>query len=313
MSFDRCALVAIIYPLAGMLLVWVMTGEADEVGVSLGLPRDAEPRSRVLALVAVAGLVYTIFGFAKAEGRANLRWGAAFAVAVAVVYLTDRAVATGRLGRFWLVFWRASVSVIYLSLPFLAWIGAPRERLLFVLLLALVPLLNLPRDWASIGLTRGLLRRGCAADARRSAPFILSILDFVAGLVLLLALVVVLIVGLQLADAMIPPGGGEPVINVREKLEAIYLNPRVAEHWWVYLTLFSTLLPSAVNVLAGTISLTTVLAPWNRARLIRRITRLQDKGYDATRWRIAVMLNAPVAAGTALAGVILWGIVLMLF
>jgi hypothetical protein len=46
-----------------------------------------------------------------------------------------------------------------------------------LVMIALVPLLNVPFAFASIGFTRGLLRRGIAPHAGTFLPFMLGLLD----------------------------------------------------------------------------------------------------------------------------------------
>ena len=74
---------------------------------------------------------------------------------------------------------------------------------------ALIPIVNVPFDWASLGLTRALLRRGVEEGA--PSPLWLGLGDFVLGLILLALLAVALIAALQTADALIAHFGGVPV------------------------------------------------------------------------------------------------------
>jgi len=91
---------------------------------------------------------------------------------------------------------------------------------------ALIPIVNIPFDWVSLGLTRALLRRG--AEENAPSPLWLGLGDFVLGLILLALLAVALITALQWADTVIVHFGGEAVANVVDLLDNIDANPRPA-------------------------------------------------------------------------------------
>jgi hypothetical protein len=381
-SFDRCALLALAYPLVSIWVIWVAWGAADDIGLLLGLRTD-EPFWRRLLSVIFILLIGSAFGrFAMAERRAA--WsrgllpfaagaGAAsggvvlaviFAVAVAAVVVlfgavpgvgvgafavalvfagarvvagafdgriagaaaaigaaaivaivlqeAERAFKAARLGHVWLVFFPGLLLAMYAGLWVAAWVETPPTALLLIVMLGLVPLLNLPLDWLSIGFTRGLLRRGCTPNGNPVLPFLFGAADFVIGIMLLSLLIVVLILGLQLADALVVHAGGKLLINVPERLYRLYAEPGAPKNWWIYVTLFSTMVPSALNLMVGTISLTTVSRRATRADLIRRIRRLPDTGRASTRFRISVRLMLPVFVGSILSGLILWGVFLVL-
>ena len=185
--------------------------------------------------------------------------------------------------------------------------------ILLLIMIGLVPLLNIPFDFVAIGFTRGLLRRGIAPRASALLPFQLGVLDAGIGLLLQLLLAATLVAGLQAADALMRHAGADhPVIDVPARLARLGEAPYAAENWWIYFTLFSTLIPSALNLAAGTISLVTISSPRQRMRLCERIRGLGDgKGLGPTRFEIMLGLATPVAFGTLLAGLVLWGLFLL--
>jgi hypothetical protein len=106
-SFDRCAVLALIYPLASLFLVWVWTGKAGAVGTVLGMAEDAEPWRRALAAACVAAaLDMARRAFRKSRGpvrpwflvAAAVSGGAAAVVAVAGVGGAAVAFAVGAAG-----------------------------------------------------------------------------------------------------------------------------------------------------------------------------------------------------------------------
>ena len=120
-------------------------------------------------------------------------------------------------------------------------------------MLCLVPLVNIPFDWASIGVTRALLRRGCERDA--PSPFLLGVVDFGFGLLLLGLLAAALLTALLAADHVTARAGAAPLIDLPRLFHRLATTPGSAANWWVYLTLFSTMLPSVLNCLIGAFSL----------------------------------------------------------
>jgi excisionase family DNA binding protein len=317
-SFDRCALLAVIYPLASLFVVWVWTGESGVIGDRLGLENGMVWWSRII-IAAVTSLI--IFAACRARFSKGFRvffWLAvacdvafvvagavtgivavalviAFAVVVAVAVTTAVTVAvtvaaTGdfagavavtaavavtvvvvvkwseqrdRLGQFWLLFWPVALGAWCLGFIGLAWAGASLFGLSLVLMFGLVPLVNLPFDWFSLGLTRALLRRGCEPNAL--SPLWLGLLDFVFGMILLIVLALALIAALQQADAILIHFGRKPAANVTVLLHHIADDPRDAGNFWAYFTLFSTLIPSVLNATIGAVSL--IGWWWRPARL----------------------------------------------
>jgi hypothetical protein len=170
---------------------------------------------------------------------------------------------------------------------------------------AIVPLINVPFDWLSVGFTRALLRRGCERNA--PSPLWLGIADLIIGIVLMILLAATLILTLQSVDWLTARPDRPALIDVPARLIRLYQAPTAAENWWIYLTLFTTLIPSALNLVIGMCSLTTwIYSPRRRARLIRTIEHLHPE--DASvRSGVSLQLMAPVFAGTALACLGVWG------
>ncbi len=183
--------------------------------------------------------------------------------------------------------------------------GAPRLFLLFIVMLGLVPLVNIPFDWASVGVTRALLRRGCEADAR--SPFWLGVLDFGLGVVLLIGLAAALMAALWAADRLTAHPGTAPLIDLPRLVHRIATDPDESANWWVYLTLFSTMIPSVLNCLIGAFSLISWSLPSWRRWMLEVIPTLEQPGLGRTRRLVQLALGGQVAVGTVLTGVVLWG------
>jgi len=176
----------------------------------------------------------------------------------------------------------------------------------------LVALVNLPFDWASLGLTRALLRRGCEPDAPAFSPLWLGLLDFALGLVVLALLAFALVAALLFADALTSWGGKVVAVDVFAVLARIRDTPGDPANWWVYLTLFSTLLPSVVNMVVGSVSVTTFLLPSVRDWMVRKIDLLDTGNVgEGTRRKLVVVFFLQVVVGVLATGLVLrllWGL-----
>ena len=175
---------------------------------------------------------------------------------------------------------------------------------------ALIPIVNVPFDWASLGLTRALLRRGVEEGA--PSPLWLGLGDFVLGLILLALLAVALIAALQTADALIAHFGGVPVADVVALLDNIADKPRDPANYWAYATLFSTLIPSALNAVIGAVSLIGWWwgppREWALTQLTQLLSVDRDETDEGIRLRVAALLALQVGIGAALTCFALWGL-----
>ena len=133
--------------------------------------------------------------------------------------------------------------------PLDSW-GAVGPILLF---LGLLTLLNAPFDWASLGLTRALLRRGL--ELRGWWPYVLALVDAGLAALIIAALALTMVVGVQAFDALAVHGGGKAVLPLDTLLTGIAAHPSAPEYWWLYALLLSTMIPSLVNLVIGGTSL----------------------------------------------------------
>jgi hypothetical protein len=79
-----------------------------------------------------------------------------------------------------------------------------------VLFLGLLTLLSAPFDWASLGLTRALLRRGLELGGWW--PYLLALADAALAAVIIAALALVMVVFVHAFDELAVHRGGEPVL-----------------------------------------------------------------------------------------------------
>jgi hypothetical protein len=165
-----------------------------------------------------------------------------------------------------------------------------------LLFLGLLPLLNAPFDWASLGLTRALMRRGLELGGWW--PYALALLDAGVAAMIIAALALTMVVGVQALDAFAVRGGGKPVLPLSTLFSGIASNPSAPEYWWLYALLLSTMIPSLVNLVIGGTSLVRGL-PGLPSLLLRAIPARGGVLKWDRHW-IATVLTAQVAAGAAL-------------
>jgi hypothetical protein len=104
-----------------------------------------------------------------------------------------------------------------------------------LLYLGLLTVLKAPFDWASIGLTRALLRRGLELGGWWF--LVLALIDalLAAFFVILLALAMVLCV--QAFDDLTARGGGARILVLADLFAGIRSHPAAPEYWWAYAVL----------------------------------------------------------------------------
>jgi len=124
-----------------------------------------------------------------------------------------------------------------------------------VLFLGLLTLINAPFDWASLGLTRALLRRG--VELGGWWPYFLALADALAAAFIIVLLAVMMVIGVQICDHLAEHAGGPTarILPLDELFDGIEKKPSAPEYWWVYALLLSTMIPSFINLMIGGASL----------------------------------------------------------
>jgi hypothetical protein len=159
--------------------------------------------------------------------------------------------------------WRAKFLAIFTVIMFLFCLAATRyfsgwqvvghggwgdagPKILFFGLLTLV---NAPFDWLSLGLTRFLLRYGIQLGGLW--PYALAVVDAVVASALITLLALAMVWLTDLFNYLAEQGGGEkaPILPPMPfYLGMLHKQPFAPEFWWAYATLFSTMIPSVINL-----------------------------------------------------------------
>ncbi|WP_428696394.1 hypothetical protein [Stappia sp.] len=204
----------------------------------------------VAGAVVVAGAVAVAFVFAGAVVVPGAFVGI-FAVAGAVAGAVAVAVAVAFMDRRG----RQAVARVFLTCTLLAALAAAalvlgwpvvREdyRSVFLFLAAL-PLLNGLFDLVSYALTLSLIRRGL----RSSLPLLWGLADLALACLLFLALGAVLVVAVHGLNLL----AGVPFVDLSALFAGIHVEP--GAYVWLYLMLFSTVLPTALHGMVSLIGL----------------------------------------------------------
>jgi hypothetical protein len=176
--------------------------------------------------------------------------------------------------------------------------------------LGLLPLVNAPFDWASLGLTRYLLRKNL--DVRSAwGRLRLSLLDFGVALVALVALALFLVLAIEVFNAQVRTGLGHDYVDVRAQLLSIQADPWSGGHFWIYFTLFSTLIPTVLHAIIACFSFITLQSWGFRDTLFVGLTQHIDDGFGTRMWLSTLLtLRWVMAIGAVGAGLVLlvWGL-----
>jgi len=209
---------------------------------------------------AVAVAVTFAFTFADAFGvgvavavAAGVAGGVAIIGAAAVAIVEDRAGPRSQLWALWLAVLALALGGIVLSVPAIP--GA--EARMIIAFLGFLPLFNALADFASVGLTRYLLRRGLAGWGPKYAA--LDILGGAAVFALLGCTTIALF-------HWVRPQNGVALIDMAGLFAGLEQTPE--HYWWLFVMLFSTLLPTLVHGMIAAFTLLLHYPPALRQRVV---------------------------------------------
>ncbi len=189
----------------------------------------------------------------------------------------------------------------------------------FIIFILFVPTVNAVFDWASISLTRGLLRRSLADGVSDRLRIGLGILDLGLALLLLIGLIVTLGFVIQAFNATAIAAGGDPQLKLTNLISGIAAEPFKVDYLWIHLMVFSTLLPTLVHVLTAALSFAAAWLP--NAKTRREFADQIESGAYETNARIQRRIIRhlawgsvmPACAFTLVVGIGLYGFAMLFF
>jgi hypothetical protein len=377
-AFDRCLLLAFIYPFLMIFLIWTISGHGGSIETTLHLKSDLPGwrRGAILALaifpvillcwthikrqmnkfiviVIVSSTFLLVFSNVLTQPSISLVLAVGVALALcfqtpsyagvtaitffclihavpgfialhlpglslstALGILSTIATGFGGVSVLWFIIWSARYSVKHgrtgtfflLFIPAAFSVCVSAANLLsrsssweeidgpIILILGLLTLINAPFDWFAFGLTRALLRRGLELGGWW--PYALALVDAALAAIVIAALTLAMMIGVQAFDELAVRGGGKAVLPLGDLFRGIEAHPGAPEYWWAYALLLSTMIPSLVNLVIGGASLVRGV-PGVSALLLRFIPERGNVPKFDRAW-IAAVLTAQVGIGAAL-------------
>lgn len=127
-----------------------------------------------------------------------------------------------------------------------SWLG-------LLILCILLPAINAVFDIGSLVLTRALVAKGQARGGWW--PLLFGALDVIGATLLLLGTLVACILGIHGFNLLAQSQTGQMVLDMRNLLDRLTLpGPPDPSVWWIYVTVFTTFIPSLVNLSLGALS-----------------------------------------------------------
>jgi hypothetical protein len=173
----------------------------------------------------------------------------------------------------------------------------------------LLPTLNAPFLWLSVGITRAFLWLGL--EKKGWWPYVFALVDAALAVVMLVLLVAIMVVGIQTLNLMALRGGEQPILALDPLLHTVNFGTKghsfQAADWWAYTLMFVAMVPSLMNLAIGGFSLLRGIP-----NLSGRLYALLPQHYGVAphdRSRIALILSLQAMAGISLAFV--WQFILL--
>ena len=127
-------------------------------------------------------------------------------------------------------------------------------------IIVLIPVINLPFDYFSIGLTRYALKKSFNAKSQWKRTK-WALIDLCTAFIMMIALCIIMIFMLEALNAAALHGGADFVpAPVADQIREISSSQGFqGQHFWLYFALFSTLLPTAIHMTIWAVSLSTIV------------------------------------------------------
>jgi len=157
---------------------------------------------------------------------------------------------------------------------------------------------------------RALMRRGL--ERGKWWPYLYAVINALLASAVIAVLAVAVVAAVQLFDGLAASGGGKPVFPpMLEFLDAIKADPVNPEYWWIYATLFSTVLPSLTNLFIAGVSLPCGVPGMSSWLAVKAKAAEALPAYG--RLLVAIVLALQGVAGLAIAvvaqGLLFWVII----
>lgn len=263
-------------------------------GLFLSIQFGISPK--VAGAFAVAGAVVSPFAVTIAGAGAGagafpfaIAGAVAVAVAIAVViavdYLNRRTQYHPVISIMYLVFLLAVAAITLRTLPLITEDRWPDVSYL-MLFFGVFPSINALADFASIGLTRYLLRKGLTG-----LTWLQSLIDLLGGLVIFGCLGAGLITYVHFVRTV----DGRALLDLPGMFAGLEQNK--GDYWWLAFMLISTLIPTALHLMVGVgtvlVQYPAPLRRWVAAKLESGGNGMDTDGWQGS-WAVCAMITASI-------------------
>lgn len=286
---------------AGAAVLTVLLGSAGAGALSFGVAVVAMVASagRVAGAVAVAVAVPAAFG--RAFGLGGASWSIvamvtaiAAASSLGVLVLCAIAIRLGAQGVFLLLFIPAATVACLAAVGPLRLLTTWPHIGPLLLFQGLLSLINAPFNWASIGMTRALLRRGLELGGMW--PYFLALADAILAALIVGLLALTMVITVQTFNDLATQGDGAPFMPLDQLLDGFGQNPAAPKYWWIYALLLASMIPSLINLMIGGASLISG-APGLPSLILRFLPEARAvPAFDRTWLAVALTLQTVVGA-----------------
>ena len=241
----------------------------------------------VFALAGAGAVTVTVLyaGAGAYEGAYVGAVAVVVAVKVAVDYLNRRTQYHPVISIVYLVFLLALAAITLRTLPLIAEDRWPDVSYL-MLFFGVFPSINALADFASIGLTRYLLRKGLTG-----LTWLQSLIDLLGGLVIFGCLGAGLITYVHFVRTV----DGRALLDLPGMFAGLEQNK--GDYWWLAFMLISTLIPTALHLMVGVgtvlVQYPAPLRRWVAAKLESGGNGMDTDGWQGS-WAVCAMITASI-------------------
>ncbi len=231
-----------------------------------------------LAVALAAVFAFTVLVVVK--GASAVSYNAAFAatfatilvvsVIAAVLYAKKENRIPYRESIYWwaftLYFLLYSLASIYLVLRY----GSAEhvKPILLPVFLCILPLLNAPVDWLSLGFTRGLLYAIKSGDHSPPKAIAWAFADLVLAISFLLLIASLTTSVMAIINTLAFHITGANLLDLNGLIAGLRHTPLATDYWWIHFMMLSTLVPTLVHFMIAGMALVLVLPESLRRKMV---------------------------------------------
>jgi len=257
-SFFFCLRIAFFLPIIAFVWGWVC-GAAGEVGNTTLLPQ-ATIGQRFLFIVLFFFICLSFFQRKKHPDRSPLLISATSAFAGAYIGAVGGTFIGAFIGAVAFAGASTSVFIVGVSATIAGGLSGTSAdtNAMIVLFLVILPLLNAPINWLSLGLTRGLLQTIGKKRLPEKRILCWSLVDLAIAIILTVAVSAILVTGIAFFDQFVLKFSNSAIVDLPQRLAELRRNPWSIDHFWFY----SLVLPSIQPILMHAIIALMALISW---------------------------------------------------